>query len=220
MLLDQPLARTAELQASAVHQQVHGLGARARPRHLQRRCPAAEGGMVGHPQRQAEQADDRTDQPLGLPVGEAEHGAQGQCRQDRQRRIPGLPTPGGARLRRPRFDRLGGEPDRQAPALAEAGVVLAPVRHLASLARNMVATVLVQLEGHGGYPGVRRGGALLRHSASQHQPADPCTTLPYVPGKSLTRNNLVYCIHIDTRERVGPASPYRADVLRQHLQPR
>jgi hypothetical protein len=40
--------------------------------------------MVGYTQRQAEQADDRTDQPPGLPVGEAEHGAQGQCRQDRQ----------------------------------------------------------------------------------------------------------------------------------------
>src|SRR3712207_856834 len=76
VLLDQPLTRTAELQAGAVHQQVHGLGARARPRHLQRRRPAAEGGMIGHPQRQAEQADDGTDQPLGLPVGEAEHGAQ------------------------------------------------------------------------------------------------------------------------------------------------
>jgi hypothetical protein len=35
----------------------------------------------------------------------------------------------------------------------------------------------VQLEGHRGYPGVREGGALLRHPASQHQPADPCTTL-------------------------------------------
>src|SRR3954468_17364885 len=42
----------------------------------------------------------------------------------------GLPTPSRARLRRPRFDRLSGEPDRQAPALAQAGVVLAPVRYL------------------------------------------------------------------------------------------
>src|SRR3954454_8705991 len=109
--------------------------------------------MVGYTQRQAEQADDGTDQPLGLPVGKAEHGAQGQRRQDRQRRIPGLPAPGGARLRRPRFDRLSGEPDRQAPALAEAGVVLAPVRYLVLLPRDMVAAVLVQLEGHGGYPG-------------------------------------------------------------------
>src|SRR3954469_21317373 len=54
----------------------NALGARARPRHLQRRCPAAEGGMVGHLQRQAEQADDGTDQPLGLPVGGTEHGPQ------------------------------------------------------------------------------------------------------------------------------------------------
>ncbi len=113
--------------------------------------------MVGYTQRQAEQADDRTDQPLGLPVGEAEHGAQGQCRQDRQGRIPGLPAPGGARLRRPRFDRLGGEPDRQAPALAQAGVVLAPVRYPVSLARDMVATVLVQLKGTAGIQGSGEG---------------------------------------------------------------
>src|SRR5918997_847158 len=33
------------------------------------------------------------------------------------------------------------------------------------------------LKGTAGIQGVRRGGALLRHSASQHQPADPCTTL-------------------------------------------
>src|SRR4051812_21692329 len=131
--------------------------------------------MVGHPQRQAEQADDRTDQPLGLPVGEAEHGAQGQRRQDRQRRIPGLPTPGGARRRRPRFDRLSGEPDRQAPALAQAGVVLAPVRYLVLLPRDMVTAVLVQLEGHGGDSGGRRGGALPRPPASPHPPPPPCT---------------------------------------------
>src|SRR3712207_2754186 len=37
------------------------------------------------------------------------------------------------------------------------------------------------LKGTAGIQGVRRGGALLRHSASQHQPADPCTTLPRPP---------------------------------------
>jgi Cd2+/Zn2+-exporting ATPase len=41
---------------------------------------------------------------------------------------------------------------------AEAGVVVRPVRHLVSLARDMVATVLVQLEGHGGYPGGQERG--------------------------------------------------------------
>src|SRR4051812_50161526 len=131
--------------------------------------------MVGHPQRQAEQADDRTDQLLGLPVGEAEHGAQGQRRQDRQRRIPGLPTPSRARRRRPRFDRLSGEPDRQAPALAQAGVVLAPVRYLVSLARDMLAAVLVQLEGHGGDSRGGGGGGPPRPPASPHPPAAPRT---------------------------------------------
>src|SRR3954454_9760104 len=43
----------------------------------------------------------------------------------------------------------------------------------------MVAAVLVQLERHNGHPGQERG-ALLRHSAPQHQPTDPCTTLTVV----------------------------------------
>src|SRR5829696_782758 len=41
----------------------------------------------------------------------------------------------------------------------------------------MVAAVLVELERHDRHPGGRKGGALLRHSAPQHQPTDPCTTL-------------------------------------------
>src|SRR3954470_13650202 len=43
VLLDQPLTRATQLQARAVHQQVHGFAvvARAWPRHLQRRGPAA-----------------------------------------------------------------------------------------------------------------------------------------------------------------------------------
>src|SRR4051795_5462826 len=43
VLLDQPLTRATQLQARAVHQQVHGfaVAARAWPRHLQRRGPAA-----------------------------------------------------------------------------------------------------------------------------------------------------------------------------------
>ena len=40
----------------------------------------------------------------------------------------------------------------------------------------MVAAVLVELEGTIGIQGQERG-ALLRHSAPQHQPTDPCTTL-------------------------------------------
>src|SRR5215208_7054965 len=47
-------------------------------------------------------------------------------------RIPGLPAPGGARLRFPRLDGFIGEPDRQTSTLAQAGVVGRPVRDLAA----------------------------------------------------------------------------------------
>src|SRR3954470_8258187 len=85
------------------------------------------------------------DQPLRLAQGKAEHGPQGQRRLDRQRGVPGLPAPGGARRRPPPLDGFGAEPDCQAPALPQAGVVLTPVRHLALLLGNVVPAVLVQL---------------------------------------------------------------------------
>jgi hypothetical protein len=74
MLLDQPLAGPAQFQARAVHQQVHGLGtvtslrapARPWPGHLQRRGPAAQGGVVRHGEIKPEQADDGADQAFGL----------------------------------------------------------------------------------------------------------------------------------------------------------
>ena len=98
--------------------------------------------MIWHAQRQTEQADDGTDQTLGLPIGEAKHGAQRQGRQDRQRRIPGLATACRARLSRPGGDRLFREPNRQAPALAQAGVVGRPI-----------VTYAVAAEYDGGGPG-------------------------------------------------------------------
>jgi hypothetical protein len=56
VLLNQPLARAAQLQPRAVDQQVQGLGMSTRlsvrPRHLQGGCSAAQRGMVRHPQRQ------------------------------------------------------------------------------------------------------------------------------------------------------------------------
>src|SRR5215210_4783087 len=125
MLLDQPLAAPAQLESRAVHQQVHrrglapSLGAAARPwpGYLQRRGPAAEGGVVRHTQAEAEQADDGANQAFGLPERQTEHGAHGQSRQDGELRIPGLPAPGRAGFGRPRFDRLLGEPHRQTPTL-------------------------------------------------------------------------------------------------------
>jgi hypothetical protein len=66
-----------------------------------KRCRATvEGRLVRHPQRQAEQTNDRADQPLSLPIAKTEHGAQGQRRQNRQRRIGPLPTSFGAWRRR------------------------------------------------------------------------------------------------------------------------
>ena len=72
---------------------MHGLGlapstgaaARPWPGYLQRRGPAAQGRVVRHAQRQAEQADDGADQAFSLPERQAEHSAQGQRRQDRQK---------------------------------------------------------------------------------------------------------------------------------------
>jgi len=90
VLLKQPLALAAQLQARAVHQQVHGLAASPsigvpRPRHLQRRRTPAERCVVRHGQREAKQANDGAEQALGLPVGQAEHRAQRERRQDGER---------------------------------------------------------------------------------------------------------------------------------------
>jgi len=98
VLLKQPLALAAQLQARAVHQQVHRLAASPsagvpRSRHVQRRCTPAERRVVRHAQAEAEQADDGTDQPLGLPVGQAEHRAQRERRQDGERRTPSRSDP-------------------------------------------------------------------------------------------------------------------------------
>src|SRR3954464_12436116 len=164
VLLDPPRARAVELQPRAVDQQVHGAGiaasaatrtvtARLRPRPLQRLGPAAQGGVVRPGEVEPEQADDGADQPFGLPVRQPEHGLERQRRQDRQVGILGLPAPARAPLGLPRLDRLVRKPDRQAAAPAQALVVIAPVRDLARLLRDVAASVLVQLEGQGGHPG-------------------------------------------------------------------
>ena len=100
VLLDQPLARAAELQPRAVHQQVHRRAPRLWSRHLQRLGPAAQGAVVRHREIEAEQLQDGADQPLGLAQRQAEHRSQGQRRRDRQIGVGGLPAPAGARLSR------------------------------------------------------------------------------------------------------------------------
>src|SRR3954464_14173152 len=176
VLLDQPLAGPTQLQPCAVHQQMHGLGiapctgvTRPWPGHLQGGCPAAQGGVVRDREIEAEQADDGADQPFGLPVRQTEHSAERQSREDGELGIPGLATPGGAWLSLPGCDGLVAEPDRQAPALAQAGVIGRPVRDPVALSRNVVAAGLVQLEGQGGHPRSEEGRRPTP-PRPQHQP--------------------------------------------------
>src|SRR3954470_2500734 len=152
MLLDQPLPGSAQLQPRAVHQQMHrfGIAVRPRPRDLQGLGPAAQGGMVGNRESETKQANDRADQAFGLAQSQAEHGLERQGRQDGELGIPGLAASGGARLRVPGRDRLLREPDRQAPTLAQGGVVFGPVRDPAPLFRDMMAASSIGLERHRG----------------------------------------------------------------------
>ena len=87
VLLLQPLARAAQAQARAVHQQVRGfaVAARLRARHLQHLGPAVQGGVVRHAQLEPEQADDGADHALGLAQRQAEQRAQGQPGQNGER---------------------------------------------------------------------------------------------------------------------------------------
>jgi|tagenome__1003787_1003787.scaffolds.fasta_scaffold20967711_2 hypothetical protein len=100
--------------------------------HLQCRCSAAQRGVVRHAERQTKNTDDGADEPFSLAEGEPEHRSQGQRRQDRQERIPGLAATGRARLSGPGRDRVLREPDGQAAALAQTGLI---VRQLVTLWR-------------------------------------------------------------------------------------
>src|SRR3954462_4700632 len=121
--------------------------------------------MVRNREIETEQADDGADQPFGLAQSQTEHSFDGQGRRDRQIRVVRLATRRGARLSVPGCDCVLGEPDRQAPALAQGSIVLGPVRDLVLLLGNVVAAVLVQLERQGRLPGIRSGAHLLRHPA-------------------------------------------------------
>src|SRR3954465_10748888 len=85
---------------------------------------------------------------------------------------PAAPPAGSVQQRR-------AEPYRQAPALAQAGVILAPVRYLMLLLGNVVPAILVQLEWQGGHPGIREEAILLpRPDLQRHRP-DPCNSAPF-----------------------------------------
>src|SRR5215210_866804 len=84
--------------------------------------------------------------------------------------MPGLATAGGARLSPPGCDRFFGEPDRQTSTLAQAGVVGRPVRDLALLSRDVVAAVLVQLNGTIDSRGRKGALSYATHLLSTNQP--------------------------------------------------
>ncbi len=157
--------------------------ARLRPRDLQRGCSAAQGRVFGDGEIEPEQADDGADQALRLAQRQPEYSPEGQSREDRQGRVPGLATPGGARFSRPPSDCLIGEPDRQAPTLAEAGVIGGPVRDRVLLPGDVVATGLVQLERQREHPKSQEGRSptLPSSSAPTDQPPDPCNTATQAP---------------------------------------
>ena len=98
--------------------------------------------MVRNGEIETEQADDGADQPFGLAQSQTEHSFERQRRRDRQIRVVRLATRRGAWLRLPGRDRRLREPDRQAAALAQASIILRPVRYLMLLLGDVVAAVL------------------------------------------------------------------------------
>jgi len=175
MFLMQPFARATELEARAVHQQVHGFraGAEAWLRHLQRLRPAAKRAVVGDGEIEPEQPYDGADQALCLAQSQPKYRTQGQRRQDSQRRVGPLPAPGRPWFSRPRRNHLRSNPNRQASALAQARVIRRPVRDFELLLGDVVATVGVQLEGQDGIQGLTETNLLPRPGLGRHQP-DPC----------------------------------------------
>ena len=125
VLLDQPLARATQLQSRTVDQQVDrpagGAGLRWQ---LQRLGSPAEGGEIGHRQVEAEQLEDRADQPLGLAQRQMEHSAQGQGCRDRQVRVVRLATRRGSRRGFPGGDGVLREPHGQTAPLPQRLIIL------------------------------------------------------------------------------------------------
>ena len=150
VLFNQPFAGSAELQASAVHQQMQraGTGPPER-RHLQRLRPAAQRGMVRHREVKPEQSDDGADQPLGLPQRQAKDRAHRQRRGDRQGRVMRLAARRGSRLRPPRLDRLVRKPDGQAASPLQCRVILRPVRDPIPGLGDVMAVFSMVFERHG-----------------------------------------------------------------------
>jgi hypothetical protein len=123
---------------------------------------------------EAEQVEDRAEQTFGMAQRRAERGPQRQRGQDRQRRVVRLATRRGRRRRAPSRDRRLGEPDREAAALTQGGVIRTPVRHPVLLLGDVMTASDMSLERHGGRLGIVEGAALLPRSEPGRHRADPC----------------------------------------------
>ena len=86
MVLDQPSPGQASFSPVLPTGRGSGSVAERGRGHLEGR-PVGQWSMVGHSQLEAEQADDRADQPLRLAQRQAKHGPQRQRGQDRQGRV-------------------------------------------------------------------------------------------------------------------------------------
>src|SRR5882724_9450257 len=142
---------------------MYGFGAGRRSRHLQCLGPPAQRGMVRDGEIETEQADDRADQPFGLPQSQAEHDAQRQRRRDRQGRIGWLTAPRGPWFGTPGRDRLVAEPHRQTTTLAQGSIIFRPVRYPILLLGDVVTAIGIDLERHGGYPKRTMDGVASSH---------------------------------------------------------
>src|ERR1700745_2657999 len=121
--LDEPLTGTAELDPCALRQQGYRLAARSWSRHLQCLAPSADGRMVWRREIKTKQPKKGCDQPFGLGQRQTENRPQRERAPTRERRMARRPAARGAWLGLPRRNRCFGEPDGQAPALAQGHVI-------------------------------------------------------------------------------------------------
>jgi hypothetical protein len=116
--------------------------------NLQLPRPAAQGRMIGHGKIDPEPVHDGTDQPLALAQRQTEHNAHSQSRLDRQFTIARLAALLAGWQSFPGCDRFIRKPDRQAAAIAKAGLILPPVRDPELLPRNVVTDGGAKFERH------------------------------------------------------------------------
>src|SRR4029077_1262576 len=101
--------------------------------------------------------------PFGLAQSQAEHGAQGQRRRDRQGRIVGLTAPRSPWFGAPGRDRLVAEPDRQTATLPQPSIIFRPVRYPIPLPGDVMTAIGIGLERHGGHPKRTMDGVASSH---------------------------------------------------------